>query len=223
MKILHRLPLLLALTLAAGFAQAKEHDFAKWEKSIATFQASDARALPAKGGIVFVGSSTIVRWKTLAEDFPGLNLINRGFGGNEIEDCTHFAEQTIFPYEPTLVVLRAGGNDIHNGKTPEQVLVDFKAFVATVRAKLPHTGIVYLSMSPSIARITEIDQNKAANALIQKYCEETPQLKYVDTWDVSLGTDGQPDPAMFVEDKLHFSPAGYVKLAERLRPFLPKP
>jgi lysophospholipase L1-like esterase len=218
---LRRLPLLLALALVSVFAVAKEHDFAKWDKAIAAFQASDAKALPAKGGVLFVGASTIVRWKTLAQDFPGLNIVNRGFGGNEIEDCTHFAEQTIFPYEPKMIFLRAGGNDIHNGKSPEQVFSDFKGFVEKVRSKLPNTDILYISMSPSIARITEVDSNKAANALIKKYCEETPKLKYIDTWDVPLGTDGQPDPAMFVEDKLHFSPAGYQRLAERIRPFMP--
>jgi lysophospholipase L1-like esterase len=222
MKSLRPLLLLLALVFASRFALAKEHDFAKWDKAIASFQASDEKAAPAKGGLVFVGSSTIVRWKTLGQDFPGLNIINRGFGGNEIEDCTHFAEQTIFPYEPKMIFLRAGGNDIHNGKSPEQVFSDFKAFVDKVRTRLPNTEILYISMSPSIARLTEIENNKAANALIKEYCEASPKLKYIDTWDIPLGRDGQPDPAMFVEDKLHFSPAGYVKLAERVRPFLPK-
>lgn len=223
MTSLRKIPLLLTLALVSSFALAKEHDFAKWEKAIAAFQTSDQSAPAAKGGIVFVGSSTIVRWKTLSQDFPGLNIINRGFGGNEIEDCTHFAEQTIFPYEPRMIFLRAGGNDLHAGKSVEQVFADFKAFVAKIRTRLPGTEILYISMSPSIARITEVDKNKAANALIKKYCEETPKLKYIDTYDLPLGTDGQPDPEMFVEDKLHFSPAGYKKLAERVRPFMPKP
>ena len=46
------------------------HDYAKWEKAIASFQEADAKSAPAKGSVLFVGSSTIVRWKTLAEDFP---------------------------------------------------------------------------------------------------------------------------------------------------------
>lgn len=221
MTSLLRHSLLLTLALFASLALAKEHDFAKWDKAIAAFQASDEAARPAKGGLVFVGSSTIVRWKTLSQDYPGLNIINRGFGGNEIEDCTHFAEQTIFRYEPKKIFLRAGGNDIHNGKTPERVFSDFKAFVEKIRTKLPEAEILYISMSPSLARITEVEKNRGANALIMKYCEEGSKLKYIDTWDVPLGTDGQPLPEMFVEDKLHFSPAGYRRLAEKVRPFIP--
>jgi len=214
------IPLILALY---SFAYAKEHGFARWEKDIAAFEAKDQTAPPAKGGIMFVGSSTIVRWKTLAQDFPGVQIVNRGFGGNEIEDCTHFADRTIFPYQPKMIFLRAGGNDIHAGKTPERVFADFKEFVATVRTKLPDAEIVYISMSPSIARLSEAPQNKAANEMIAQYCRDNPKLKYIDTYDLPLGSDGQPRPELFVEDKLHFSPEGYKLLAERVRPFLPKP
>src|SRR5258708_10357320 len=36
-------------------------------------------ALPiSKGGLLFIGSSTIRLWKTLAQDFPGQKVINRG-------------------------------------------------------------------------------------------------------------------------------------------------
>ena len=68
-----------------------------------------------------------------------------------------------------------------------------------------------------------MEQNKAANELIAQYCRDTPKLKYIDTYDLPLGPDGQPRPELFVEDKLHFSPAGYKLLAERVRPYLPKP
>src|SRR5215471_18028626 len=107
---------------AADSAPAKPHDFAKWEKAVAAFEEKDKASPPPKGAVLFVGSSTIVRWKTLAEDFPEFQVINRGFGGNEIVDSTHFADRIIFPYEPKMIFLRAGGNDIHAGKLPTQIL-----------------------------------------------------------------------------------------------------
>src|ERR1051325_2365868 len=113
------------------------HDFGKWEPEIAAYEQMDKTTPPPKGGLVFIGSSTIRLWKTLAQDFPGRHVINRGFGGSQIVDSTHFADRVIFPYEPSMVLLRAGGNDLWAGKSPEQVFDDFKAFVATVRSKLP--------------------------------------------------------------------------------------
>ena len=91
--------------------------FAKWEKEIAAFEAADQKQPPPKGGIVFVGSSSIRLWD-VKKSFPGLPVINRGFGGSQIEDSTHFAERIVFPYEPCAVVFYAGDNDIASGKSP---------------------------------------------------------------------------------------------------------
>src|SRR6476620_5656785 len=126
---------------AAVAAKPAAHDFARWEKDIAAFEGADRTSPPPKDALLFVGSSTIVRWKTLQQDFPSQPIINRGFGGNEIADSTYYADRMIVPYKPRTIFLRAGGNDLHNGKTPEEVFADFKAFVATMHAKLPKTEI----------------------------------------------------------------------------------
>src|SRR5579872_1177628 len=70
--------------------QAKPHDYDHWEKEIAAYEAADRANPPARGGILFIGSSTIRMWNSLAQDFPGRNVINRGFGGSELADSTHF-------------------------------------------------------------------------------------------------------------------------------------
>ena len=207
---------------AAPAAPAPAHDFARWEKDVAAFEASDRTAPPPKNALLFLGSSTIVRWKTLQQDYPAHQIVNRGFGGNEIADSTHFADRIIFPYQPRTIFLRAGGNDIHNGKTPEQVFADFKEFVAKVHAKLPKTEIVYISLSPSIARWDERDAGKKLNALIADFVNRTPRLKYIETSDLVLDAKGEPRPELFVADKLHFSPEGYQLLIERVRPFVRK-
>src|SRR5215207_9430258 len=100
--------------------------FGQWEKEIAAYEQMDRTHPPPKGALLFTGSSTIRLWQTLAQDFPGHRVINRGFGGSQIVDATHFAERIIFPYEPRVVFLRAGGNDIHAGKSVDAVFEDFK-------------------------------------------------------------------------------------------------
>ncbi len=199
---------------------AREHNFARWEKDIAAFEAADRAQPPRKGGILFIGSSTIRRWTTLERDFPDCHVINRGFGGSEIVDSTHFAERIIFPYEPRMIVLRAGGNDIHAGKSAEQVFADYKAFVEKVHDRLPQTRIAYISTNPTPARWAERDASKALNAMIERYTRRRPYLKYIHTDDMVVGPDGRPRPELFVADGLHFSPEGYRLLADRVRPFL---
>ena len=195
--------------------------FAKWEKEIADMEAADKTKPVPEGAVVFVGSSTIRMWKSLAQDFPQHQVVNRGFGGSEIVDSTHFAPRIVFPVKPHTIFLRAGGNDIHAGKSAEQVLEDYKAFVAAVHANLPDAEIVYIGLSPTIARIKEVDAGNKLGAMIKEFAAKNPKLKFVDCADMTVGSDGQPRAELFVADGLHFNEAGYKLLAERVRPFLP--
>jgi alpha-L-arabinofuranosidase len=207
---------------AQAQSAAVEHDSTRWEGEIAAYEQADRTNPPPPGGVLFIGSSTIRLWKTLAADFPNHRVINRGFGGSQIADATHFAERVIFPYRPRAVFLRAGGNDLHAGKSPEQVFADFKAFVGKVHAKLPQTEIVFISLSPSVARWSEAEQTKKLNQLVRDYVKGKKRLKYIETYDTTLGPDGKPRAELFVEDKLHFNAEGYRILAERVRLHLPK-
>jgi len=171
--------------------------------------------------VLFTGASTITLWKTLQRDFPDHKVINRGFGGSEIVDSTYFADRIIFPYEPKVIFLRSGSNEISGGKSPEQVLADFEAFVARVREKLPDAEIIYISINPIPSRWGQNEKNLAANKLIREAAERTPKVRFLDIWDMSITPDGKPREDLFGPDRLHFNEQGYRLLAERVRPFMP--
>ncbi len=217
----------VASVLLLGFAKLgmgaeTAHNFTKWEKEIAAYEHADLTNPPPKSPLVFTGASAIRRWTSLARDFPGRPVLNRAFGGSEIVDVTHFADRIIFPYHPRMIFFRSGGNDLHNGRSVEQVFADYKEFVAAIHAKLPDVDIVFISLSPSIARWEQHEKEKALNKLIETYSRQTPHLKYVEDYDIVLGPDGQPRSELFVADKQHFNADVYKVLAERVRPLLPK-
>jgi lysophospholipase L1-like esterase len=208
---------------SAAQAAPAAHDFTRWEKEITAFEDSDRSNPPPKNGIVFIGSSTIRMWRTLGQDFPGQKVINRGFGGSEIVDSTHFADRIIFPYQPKMIFLRAGGNDIHAGKVPAQILADFQEFVARVHAKLPTAQIIYVSISPAPSRWPETDKYREANRLIREASLSMPFVGYCETFDMVLGPDGIARHELYITDMLHFNAEGYKLLAEHVRPFMPTP
>ncbi len=193
---------------------------AKWEEAIAAFEASDRARPPQKGGVVFVGSSSIRMWKTLAEDFPDENVINRGFGGSEIADAAAFAERIIWPHEPRLVVLYAGGNDLNAGKSPQQVFADFRTFVVKVRERLPEAEIAFISIAGNPARWPQVEKVKAANAMMERFAREDPRVKFIDVFPHMLGSDGLPRPEIFSPDQLHMNAEGYKLWTKIVRPFL---
>ena len=211
-----------ALTLT-GVAVGQEklpHDFTKWEKEVAAYEAADRASPPPKGGVVFIGSSTVRLWKTLAADFPEHKVINRGVGGCEIADCTHFADRLVFPHAPKQIFLRAGGNDIHAGRLPGEVAADFANFVLTVRAKLPKADIVFVAVNPAPSRWNETDKYRELNRLIRAAALQMPRVSVCDGFTFVLDDKGQARPDLFVADRLHLNPAGYKLLAEQVRPHL---
>lgn len=228
MKTVHFRPLIVRiflaslalLTLASQIVAAEKAGPERWQKAIEAFEAADKTGPPPQGAVLFIGSSTIVRWKTLARDFPEHPVINRGFGGSQIADSLFYANRIVIPYKPRLIVLRAGGNDIHAGKTPEEVAADFTAFVEKVRASLPEVRIAYMTINASPSRWANVEREKKANQLIKEYIARGKNMVYIDTFDATLGADGKPREDLFVKDRLHFNEEGYKILAAIVRPYL---
>jgi len=191
----------------------------RWESSIARFEALDANSPPPEGAVLFIGSSSIVGWD-LAKSFPGLPVINRGFGGSHLADSVRYAERIVLPYRPKTVVLYAGDNDLAAGKSPEQVWEDYKAFVNKVHAALPQTKIIYIGIKPSIARWKLIDNIRKANRLIAETAAADQRLVFVDVEKPMLAPDGKPRQELFKADGLHLNQAGYKLWSDLLRPHL---
>lgn len=187
--------------------QGKELPF---EKEIRAFEAADREQMPPRGAVLFVGSSSVRMWKTLEKDFPDFTVINRGFGGSTIRDSIGYADRVIIPYQPKRIVLYAGDNDVAQGKTPEQVLADFKEFVATVREKLPGVRIDFIAIKPSIQRWGMVERMREANRLVRNYAREQENLGYIDIFTPMLGEDGKPRKELFAEDGLHLNEKGYA-------------
>ena len=215
---------LARLALACGMlpiaAVSADHDSSRWEKYIARFEAADKKQMPQPDGILFIGSSSIRMWKTLEQDFPGLPVINRGFGGSQIADSNHFTERIVHPYKPRQIVLYAGDNDVAAGKSPETVLADFQQFVKTVHGKLPKARVSFISIKPSLSRWKLSGKMARANSLVSDACGKDKRLDYIDIWQPMLGDDGRPKPDLFLGDGLHLNAKGYALWTSIVKPHL---
>lgn len=211
----HFAVLFLAFASSWGLALAPAGP-ERFEKAIQAFEAEDAAMAPPKDVTLFVGASNIRRWKSLPERFKKVSVLNRGFGGSQISDTVHFADRIVLKYKPKQIYLNAGGNDLHAGRTPQEVLAAFEAFVVKVQTSLPKTKIAFLSIPPSPSRWDEVEQVKATNALISASCAKSG-VEFIDVFPLLLGKDGRPRPEFYVEDKLHFSEAGYDVVTSAIR------
>jgi len=213
-----RLAAAVLLTSLTLFGQAAS-DPERWEPAMQAFEESDKANPPAKGAIVFIGSSSIRRWD-LKKWFPDVDAINRGFGGSVIADSIRYFDRIVTPLKPKTIVLYAGDNDIGRGLTAQEVFTDYKRFVAKAHASLPKAKIVFIAIKPSIRRKTMLMTVSGANNLIREYTLTDGRLEFADIATPMLGDDEVPPADLFVEDGLHLSAKGEAMWTKVLRPYL---
>lgn len=192
----------------------------RFEKDILAFEERDRAEGLHAGCVLFIGSSSIRGWQSLEQDFAGLDVINRGFGGSAVRDSTLYLDRIVVPHKPRLIVFYAGDNDIAGGRSPQQVLKDYKQFVSRAQAALPRTRIAFISIKPSPLRWKFAPRMAEANRLVAEYSRRTPGLDFIDVWPSMLDRDGQPRRELFKADMLHLNESGYKLWTAIVRPHL---
>lgn len=193
----------------------------QWEEEIAAFEARDRESPPQEGGICLLGSSNIRMWTTLAEDFPGLNVANRGVGGCRLGELAEFGPRLVAAAKPRVIVVSAGTNDIAAGRSAEQMRDDFLRLAASLRQDLPDTTVAFLAIAPSIRRWDHLERQTAANEAIRAAVVAGGHgLAYIDANAAFLGPDGRPTAECFLDDHQHPSTIGNARRAAIMRPVL---
>ncbi|MCC6970323.1 MAG: hypothetical protein IT434_08890 [Phycisphaerales bacterium] len=190
-----------------------------YEPEIRAFEAADRAAPPAPGQVLFIGSSSIKFWKSLATDMSPLPVLNRGFGGSKTREVLAVFDRIVTPYQPSVIVYYCGDNDLATDNTDSQSAADgFIAFDRRCRQEWPCIRVIYIPIKASIARWSNWPAMQRANALVRDYCSRTPGAVYVDTVTPTLGPDARPDPSLFESDGLHINAKGYELWTRTLKP-----
>lgn len=194
----------------------------RFDQAIHNMEVEDSSRIVQENEVLFIGSSSIRMWSSLPQDFDPIPVLNRGFGGSTLPEVIYYADRIIFPYEPELIVLYCGENDIEDGASPEQVFDAFKTLDEMIRKELTTTRLIYISMKPSVARWDFWEEYMRGNKMIREYIETREDRYYLDCSSVMLLESGEPDPSIFTEDNLHMNAKGYEAWTSLLRPLVEK-
>ncbi|NJN24774.1 MAG: hypothetical protein HC819_01665 [Cyclobacteriaceae bacterium] len=195
----------------------------RFEIEISAFEQLDDSISYTDNAILFVGSSSIRMWRTLAEDMAPMPVINRGFGGSTIPEVTKYADRIISVHQPEMLVLYAGENDLANDTaTAEDALGHFKDFYSYMNKNLPETSVFFLSIKPSVARKKFWPKMHKANTKIRRFIDKKPNFYFVDVASPMLDDEGNALKDIFIEDQLHMNAKGYSLWTATLKPVLRK-
>lgn len=194
----------------------------RWQEEIEQFRRQDRETPFAPGGVVFVGSSSIRFWSTLAADMAPIPVLNRGFGGSKLADAIAFAHELVGVHRPSVVLVFSGTNDI-DGDAPRsaaEVCALFLELVARLRAEDRELAIAYVAITPTRARERHVAIVREANRRIRLACAGDPRLEFIDPTPELLDAEGRPDPRFFRADGLHLDEDGYAVWTRCIRPVI---
>lgn len=192
----------------------------RYEKEIFAFEKQDDTLPYPKDAILFVGSSSIRIWKSLATDMSPIPVINRGFGGATLVELAHYSDRIIYKYNPKAIVVYCGENDLAcDFSRVEDVLNEFTMLNEKRRIFLPETKVFFISIKPSPSRAYYLDKFKMANEAVQQYINANPnELYYIDITPGMLDKYGKLDESIFKKDRLHMNSAGYERWTKIIKP-----
>ena len=221
------LGLLAVIVLAVGggvawglYLRSAGGDLEFFASDIEAFVEADRADPPAPGGVVFVGSSSIRLWTTLADDMAPLRVIRRGFGGAHLLHVNHALSRIVLPYAPRAVVLYAGDNDIAYGRSAEAVAAEFQQFVQAIHAALPETDIWYLSMKPTKTQATFWPGLSRGNQQIAAGAKGDSRVHFIDADSLFLTADGKANTDLLRFDGVHLNDKGYTAWTSLIKPAL---
>lgn len=199
-----------------------------WEKEIQQLESKDKTEQYSDNAILYLGSSSIRLWKTIASDMSPYPAIQRGFGGSKFSDVYFYTERLVKPHNFKAVVIFVA-NDITGNtqdRTPKEVVHTFREIVRKIRQIKPHRPVFLIEITPTNSRWRVWDKIKEANTLLKKSCGKMKDVYFIETASAYLDTSGKPRSELFIQDQLHQNAEGYKiwtsiikkKLDEVLKP-----
>jgi lysophospholipase L1-like esterase len=147
-------------------------------------------------------------------------VINRGFGGSTLKECSQQFKRLILPLDPRLLILYAGENDISANQTAISIQSIFRQLIPTIRRFFPLLPLVFISIKPSPSRFNQILQQNLTNHLIQEDIQSMENIYYIDIFNEMLTIDGQPRSDLFISDDLHMNEKGYAIWTRAIQNYL---
>ncbi|MBI5835320.1 MAG: hypothetical protein HZB16_23680 [Armatimonadetes bacterium] len=168
------------------------------------------------------GAALSTAWR---ERFGAYKTVNLGIGGDRTESVLWRLDHgALDGAEPKVAVLMIGVNNAPlvtaNGVPASRVAEGIALCVRNLRARCPKTDIVLTKILPAFAPDGAVHQAiKAINREVDALrLDADSRVHVVDCWTSFTTADGSLRADLYSDGHLHLGPAGYIRLAEQLRP-----
>ncbi|WP_182870190.1 GDSL-type esterase/lipase family protein [Rhodopirellula sp. JC639] len=202
--------------LLAPYRDAAEK---RWAKDIAAFEELNNTEENTADAVLFIGSSSIRRWTTMAVDMAPYQTIRRGYGGAKFTDMAVFVDRLVTPHQYRAIVMFVGNGVVgkEDDHTPDQIEALARHIVAVSQQHQPDAPFFLIEITPCESRFDAWPKIRAVNARLREIALSTPNTYFIPTASHYLKADGTPRAELFVDDRLHLNDAGYELWSKLIR------
>lgn len=210
------------LSLASIFPSGYETQLAEDAKAkVASL--SNLPDASARGGVVFVGSSTFTYWHNIQQDVAeaiGVPVLNAAFGGAHTGVLLPILEELVVRHQPAVVVYFAGTNDLLMGRTPEEAARGFSDARKYLSAKLPDAFVIYLGITctPLHRSLGNAEKIERANDLVKVELSQCASAADFFAFDLAAASEQLEN--LYLHDMHHLNAEGHRLLASALVPVI---
>lgn len=178
--------------------------------------------------IVFFGDS-ITEGYNVKEFFDEYRVVNSGISGNTTKDLIDRIDSDLYDYNPSMVIIQIGTNDIRAEIKDEDIIKNLKKIIKSIRKNRKNASILIESIYPINREIDKEywkDVNPdytnnhiiKVNKMIMKLCKEE-HIKYINAY-TSLLDDNKTLKAIYSQEGLHLTDLGYYKVTKVIKEYL---
>ena len=180
-----------------------------------------------KGGTVFYGDS-LTQYFDLNKYMSHIDYkYNCGIAGITSDILLHFIDEGILKYEPSVVYLMIGTNDLGNTimASPRDIALNVKEMVEIIHYNLPECQIHLLSCIPCLEKYhgykamkAGIRSNDILKMIFKEYKRMIPYdyVDFINVYPALCNKKGEPIENYYV-DGLHINDEGYQHFADEIK------
>ena len=172
--------------------------------------------------VVFVGDSLVGGWKNLRQAFPGINVANRGIGGDVSRGVLFRFQEDVLDLEPRAIVFCVGSNDLSAHAKTDDTISNIATAVQWAQEANLKTPFILCTIPPRNVPNAPIVEGslEALNDRLKAFARGKSNVVLLDLHAAMANPDGSINPTYIGKDGIHLTAAGFEKWGALLRPIL---
>lgn len=145
------------------------------------------------------------------------NIINSGNSGNLTKDILNNMKKRVYNYNPSVVFLLIGVNDVNKDVDPNEIIDNIKKIVMNIKENRSLATIYVESIYPT-GNKERNDIITKVNNEVEKFCKKE-KITYIDIYKDLINDDKVID-GKYTKDGLHLNEEGYNLVTKKIEKYI---